>query len=75
MNTLRVRKIGTSLGIALPKSISDQMQIKAGDTLHAAVEAGGVLRVSVYDPKSDATAKALERTRRKYRNALRALAR
>ena len=74
MTTLTVRKIGNSMGFTVPKSISDHLRVKVGDTLHAVVEPGGGLRVSPYDPEFEATVKALERTRSKYRNALRALA-
>lgn len=74
MTTLTVRKIGNSLGFTVPKSISDHLRVKVGDTLHAVVEPGGGLRVSPYDPEFEVTVKALERTRSKYRNALRALA-
>jgi len=74
VTTLTVRRIGNSLGFTVPKSISDHLRVKVGDTLHAVVEPGGGLRVSPYDPEFEATIKALERTRSKYRNALRALA-
>ncbi len=74
MTTLTVRKIGNSMGFTMPKSISDHLRVKVGDTLHAVVEPGGGLRVSPYDPEFEATVKAVERTRAKYRNALRELA-
>lgn len=74
MGTLTVRKIGNSMGFTVPKSISDHLRVKVGDTLHVVVEPGGGLRIFPYDPKFEATVKALERTRSKYRNALRALA-
>ena len=58
------------IGFTVPKAIADQLRVKVGDTLHAVVEPGGALRVSAYDPAFEATVKAVERTRMKYRNAL-----
>ena len=71
---LTVRKIGNSFGFTVPKAMFDHLRVKEGDTLHAVIEPGGGLRISPYDPAFEATVKALERTRRKYRNALRELA-
>jgi putative addiction module antidote len=73
-STLRVRRIGNSYGFTMPKAMVDHLRVKEGDALHAVMEPGGGLRVSPYDPAFEATVKALERTRKKYRNALRELA-
>lgn len=73
-STLRVRRIGNSYGFTMPKAIVDHLRVKEGDALHAVMEPGGGLRVSPYDPAFEATVNALERTRKKYRNALRELA-
>ncbi len=72
--TLTVRKIGNSFGFTVPKAMFDRLRVKEGDTLHAVAEPGGGFRISAYDPAFETTVKALERTRRKYRNALRELA-
>lgn len=72
-STLRVRRIGHSLGFTVPKAMADLLRIKEGDDLHAVAE-NGAIRLTPYDPKFEATVKALGRTRGKYRNALRALA-
>jgi antitoxin MazE len=74
MTTMKLRKIGNSLGFIVPREVSDHMHVKEGDTVHVVVEAGGALRITPYDPTFDSSMKAFERTRRKYRNALRALA-
>jgi len=71
--TTKVRKIGNSLGVLLPKEVADQLHLAAGDTLHVVTDADGA-RLTPYDPNFDAAMKAFEQTRRKYRNALRALA-
>ncbi len=74
MTALTVRKIGNSIGFTVPKAIADQLRVKPGDTLHAVVEPGGSLRVTPFDPAFEATVKAVERTRSRFRNALRELA-
>lgn len=72
--TLTLRKIGNSFGFTLPKELVAHLRLKAGETVHVVAERDGTLRVSAYDPDFEATVKALERTRSKYRNALRELA-
>lgn len=71
---LKIRRIGNSLGFTVPKEIADHMQVKEGDTVHVVTEPDGGVRLSVYDPAFETTVKAFERTRSKYRNALRELA-
>lgn len=71
--TLRVRRIGNSLGFTVPKAMADLLKVKEGDTLHAIAE-GGALRITPYDPSFEAAVKAFGSTRAKYRNALRVLA-
>jgi putative addiction module antidote len=70
---LKIRKIGNSVGLILPKEVVDQLHVGEDDTVHYVVDANG-LHVTPFDPDFDAAMKAFERTRRKYRNALRALA-
>lgn len=70
---LKVRKIGNSMGLILPKEVVEQLHVGEDDTVHYVVDSNG-LHVTPYDPDFDAAMKAFERTRRKYRNALRALA-
>ena len=70
---LKIRKIGNSVGLILPKEVVDQLRVGEDDTVHYVVDSNG-LHVSPFDPDFDAAMEAFERTRRKYRNALRALA-
>ena len=72
--SVRVRKVGNSLGVLMPKELAEQIHIKEGDELHVTLDADGALKLSPYDPKFQASMKAFERTRKKYRNALRELA-
>jgi len=70
---LKIRKIGNSVGLILPKEVVEHLRVGEDDTVHYVVDSDG-LHVTPYDPEFDAAMKAFERTRRKYRNALRALA-
>ena len=70
---LKIRRIGNSVGLILPKEVVDQLHVGEDDTVHYVVDSNG-LHVTPYDPDFDAAMKAFERTRRKYRNALRTLA-
>ena len=70
---LKIRKIGNSMGLILPKEVVDQLRVGEDDTVHYVVDSDG-LHVTPFDPDFDAAMEAFERTRRKYRNALRALA-
>ncbi len=71
--TIKVRKIGNSLGLILPKEAADRLHVGEDDTLHYVVDQDG-LHLTPYDPEFDAAMEAFDGTRRRYRNALRALA-
>ena len=70
---LKVRKIGNSVGLILPKEVAEQLHVGEDDTVHYVVDSNG-LHVTPFDPDFDAAMEAFAETRRKYRNALRALA-
>jgi len=73
MHTLKLRKIGNSVGFILPKDMQDSLRIQEGDTLYATNTPDGI-QITPYDPQFEAEMNAFERTRRKYRNALKELA-
>ena len=70
---LKVRKIGNSVGLILPKEVAEQLRVGEDDTVHYVVDTNG-LHVTPFDPDFDAAMEAFDETRSKYRNALRALA-
>lgn len=70
---LKVRKIGNSVGLILPKEVAEQLHVGEDDAVHYVVDANG-LHVTPFDPDFEAAMEAFAETRRKYRNALRALA-
>jgi putative addiction module antidote len=47
--TLKVRKIGGSLGFIVPKSLADEMMLREGDELYANGTADGIT-LTPYDP-------------------------
>jgi putative addiction module antidote len=71
--TVKLRRIGNSLGLILPKEVADKLHVSEGDTLHVVTDADGA-HLTPYDPNFDAAMKAFQETRRKYRNTLRTLA-
>ena len=71
---LKLRKTGNSLGLIVPKELSDLLHVKEGDTLHAVIDPQGGVRLTPFDPQFEAAIAAFEQTRRKYRNALKELA-
>jgi len=73
MNALKLRKIGGSVGIILPKETLARLNVSEGDLLHIHDTHNG-FEISPLDPDFEATMKAFSRTRKKYRNALHKLA-
>ena len=73
MTTLKVRKIGNSLGTLLPAEVIKHLHVGEGDELFVVEEEGGV-KITPYDPAFDAALKAFEEGRQEYRNTLRKLA-
>ncbi len=71
---LKVRKLGNSLAVILPRDQLAHLRVSEGDKLFATTTAEG-LEISPYDPVFEMKINAFNRTRRKFRNALRELAR
>ena len=57
----------------MPQEVCEHLKVREGDTVHVITEPDGTVRLSPYDPAFESAMKAYERTRRKYRNTLRAL--
>ena len=70
---MKIRKIGGSLGVIIPKEELDRLHLKEGDELYGIADIDG-LRLQAYDPAFERNLKAFEHTARNYRNALRELA-
>ncbi len=74
MDTVKLREIGNSLGITLPKEYLKHMNVEAGDEVFITKEEGGKLVLTPYDPNFAATMAAYEKVEKRYRNALKELA-
>lgn len=71
--TLKVRKIGNSLGVLLPQSVLDGLRVGAGDELHVVSTSDGI-RLTPYDPDFAATLADAQAFMDSHRNAFRELA-
>jgi putative addiction module antidote len=70
----KVRRIGNSLGIVLPKEALQAMKVKEGATLYLTEAPEGSLRVTPDEKGFDKMMAIAEEGMQRYRNALRELA-
>ena len=68
-----VRRIGNSLGITLPKTVVENYHLNEGDELHLLETKEGIV-LTPFDPKFAEWVESFEKLNRRYRNALKALA-
>lgn len=73
MTTLKLTKIGNSVGAVFPKDLLARMNVGIGDTLFVTESAGGV-RVTPYSPDFERQMTIAQRVMRRRRNVLRELA-
>ncbi|GAA6615774.1 AbrB/MazE/SpoVT family DNA-binding domain-containing protein [Scytonema sp. NUACC26] len=73
MYTLKVRKIGNSLGTTLPKEILQKLRVNEGDSIFITETADGVY-MTASNPDFEKAMEAYKKVSTKYRNALRELA-
>lgn len=74
MNTeLKIRKIGNSAGVVLPKELLARLRVEPGDTIYA-TEAPDGIRLTAADPGFAAKMELAERIMREDRDILRVLA-
>lgn len=71
--SLKVRKIGNSLGVVLPKEALSHLHVEEGDTL-TLTEAQDGVRLTAADPSFKETMEIFGSLSRRYRNTLRELA-
>ncbi len=70
----KVRKIGNSLGIVLPKEALQTLKVSEGDVLYLTEAPEGSLRITPERPGFEDVMKVAEEGMSQYRNALRELA-
>ncbi len=71
--TLKVRRIGNSLGVVLPKDMLESLGVAEGDQLGVSVTPDGLV-LKPYDERLQEQIDAARRAMHRYRNALRELA-
>jgi putative addiction module antidote len=71
---LKLRQVGGSVGATIPKDMADRLHLAPGDRVLAVETEQGIL-LSPYDPVVEKSLALAARTAKKYRNALRRLAR
>ncbi|MEZ4702534.1 MAG: hypothetical protein R2834_19530 [Rhodothermales bacterium] len=72
-DSLKVRKFGGSLGVILPKTISDAFALQEGDELFISATAEGIT-ISPYDPEFAAALADAREFMRTHRDTFHALA-
>lgn len=70
---LKIRPFGNSAGVILPKEELDRLRLQVGDELTIRRSEHG-FELSPYDEEFARRVRAFERSRRKFRNAYRELA-
>lgn len=70
---LKVRKIGNSLGVILPREVVTNLKVGEGDNL-ALTQTGDGYSISPYDPEIARQVEIGKKIMRRYRNTLRELA-
>ncbi len=70
---ITVRRVGGSVGATLPKDMADRFHLEPGDRLLAIETEEGIL-LSPYDPTTEKALSLAAKAAKRYRNALRELA-
>ena len=74
MTKLKVRPVGNSLGVVLPKETLARLNLKDGDVLYLTESPEGSMRITAYDPEFETQMREAREGMGQYRNALRELA-
>jgi len=73
VRSVKLRKMGGSVGATLPKDLADRFHLEPGDDVLAVETAHGIL-LTPYDPDVEEGLAIAAETQKRYRNALRELA-
>ena len=73
MLELKLRKIGNSLGVVLPKEAVSRLRAEDGDRLYLIEGPDGSYQLTPYDPAFEKKMKKAEEIIGRYRNTLHAL--
>jgi len=70
---LKIRKVGNSLGIVLPREALTRLQLRDGDTVFLVETPDGGYKLTPYDPDFEKKMQKAQEIMHRYRNTLRAL--
>ena len=71
---LKLRKVGNSVGVILPKEALTHLQAEEGDTVSVTAAADGSLRISPHNAQVARQLEVAQGVLKRYRNTLRELA-
>lgn len=71
---LRIKKIGNSVGLILPKELLARLKLKEGDKFHIVEQTERGIKLTPYDPKHAEAMEIARRSFRKYADTYKALA-
>jgi putative addiction module antidote len=74
MLDMKVRKVGNSLGVVLPKEVLSRLNVQEGDKVFLTEAPDGSYRITPYDPEFEKQINIGKTFMARYRNTLRALA-
>lgn len=72
MTTVKIRSVGNSLGLVLPKELIARLRVSKGDTLYVQETVDGI-RLTPYDPEFQRQMEIAKTVMSEDRDALRAL--
>ena len=73
MKEIKIRRSGGSLSVTLPKEYTERLHLQEGDRAFVTETPEGIL-ITPYDPEFSKAMKIYQRGARKYRDALKELA-
>lgn len=71
---LKIKKIGNSVGLILPKELLARLKLKEGDQLHVIEQTERGFKLTPYDPKHAKAMKIARKVMEEYQDTFRALA-
>lgn len=74
MLDMKVRRIGNSLGVVLPKEVLSRLNVQDGDKVFLTEAPDGSYRITPYNPEFEKQMTIGKTFMARYRNTLRALA-
>ena len=72
MKSIKLRKVGNSFGLTIPKELIEKYNLKEGEILHV-IESNDGFTLTPYDPEFEKWADAFDKTNVKYKNTLKKL--